>query len=258
MRTAFRRPPHGVFDARRAARVRRSDARAVGRQAGRVQAVRRPSLGILGHVQGHAGDRHPARLHRRRRRRGRHRRRAAEFPDHVGTPLLRRAAFVRNALVGTGLRDRIRIGASGKVVERLRHRGGACALGADWCNAARAFMFSLGCVQSMRCHTGTCPTGIATQDPLRQRALVVPDRARRVAAFHAATLDKLAQIVAAAGLRSSRRPTTRSSLHPRRRGAPCLEGLSRAFRRRTAAEPNATPFAEAWRLADADSFAPRL
>ena len=76
------------------------------------------------------------------------------------------------------------------------------ALGADWCNAARGFMFSLGCVQSLKCHTDTCPTGIATQSPARQRGLVVPEKAERVARFHGATLRALHEIVVAAGLDS--------------------------------------------------------
>src|SRR5690606_32500335 len=74
------------------------------------------------------------------------------------------------------------------------------ALGADWCNAARAFMFSLGCVQSMRCHTDTCPTGVATQDITRQRGLVVDDKAERVARFQRQTLHGLREIVVALGM----------------------------------------------------------
>jgi glutamate synthase domain-containing protein 2 len=74
------------------------------------------------------------------------------------------------------------------------------ALGADWCNAARGFMFAVGCIQAQSCHTGECPTGVATQDPLRQRAIVVPDKAERVASFHRNTLHALAELVAAAGL----------------------------------------------------------
>ena len=74
------------------------------------------------------------------------------------------------------------------------------ALGADWCNAARGFMFALGCIQSQTCHTDRCPTGVATQDPLRQRALVVADKAERVYHFHHTTLHALAEVVAAAGL----------------------------------------------------------
>ena len=76
----------------------------------------------------------------------------------------------------------------------------ALALGADWCNSARGFMFALGCIQSQSCHTDRCPTGVATQDPTRQRALVVPDKLDRVANFHAATIASLAELTAAAGL----------------------------------------------------------
>ena len=74
------------------------------------------------------------------------------------------------------------------------------ALGADWCNAARGFMFALGCIQAQRCHTGHCPTGVTTQDPLRQRALVVPDKAERVYHFHQNTLEALKELVQAAAL----------------------------------------------------------
>ena len=74
------------------------------------------------------------------------------------------------------------------------------ALGADWCNSARGFMFALGCIQAQTCHSGACPTGVATQDPLRQRALVVPDKAERVWRFHQNTLAALKELVQAAGL----------------------------------------------------------
>jgi hypothetical protein len=74
------------------------------------------------------------------------------------------------------------------------------ALGADWCNAARGFMFALGCIQSLSCHTDRCPTGVSTQDRRRQRALVVGDKAERVTNFHRATIEALAELVAAAGL----------------------------------------------------------
>jgi hypothetical protein len=74
------------------------------------------------------------------------------------------------------------------------------ALGADWCNAARGFMFALGCIQSQSCHTDHCPTGVATQDRTRQRALVVPDKLDRVANFHASTMQSLMELTAAAGL----------------------------------------------------------
>jgi len=74
------------------------------------------------------------------------------------------------------------------------------ALGADWCNSARGFMFALGCLQAQTCHSGHCPTGVSTQDPLRQQALVVPDKAQRVFSFHSLTLDALKELVQAAGL----------------------------------------------------------
>ena len=74
------------------------------------------------------------------------------------------------------------------------------ALGADWCNSARGFMFSLGCIQSQSCHTDRCPTGVATQDPARQAALDPGDKATRVANFHRNTLVALRDLLAAAGL----------------------------------------------------------
>ncbi|HYQ51154.1 MAG TPA: glutamate synthase-related protein, partial [Pseudomonas sp.] len=74
------------------------------------------------------------------------------------------------------------------------------AIGADWANSARGFMFAIGCIQSQSCHTNKCPTGVATQDPLRRRALVVPDKAQRVLNFHHNTLRALAEMLAAAGL----------------------------------------------------------
>ncbi len=122
-----------------------------------------------------------------------------EFTDHVGAPLQEALLLVHNTLVGTNLRDKIRIGASGKIVTAF-DIARTIALGADWCNSARGFMFALGCIQSLSCHTGKCPTGVSTQDSLRQRALVVPDKAERVANFHGNTMKALAELLAAAGL----------------------------------------------------------
>jgi len=122
-----------------------------------------------------------------------------EFTDHVGAPLQEGLLLVHNTLTGLGLRGRIKIGCAGKVVSafdivRLM------ALGADWCNAARGFMFALGCIQAQTCHTGACPTGVTTQDPKRQQALVVPDKTERVWRFHENTLHALKELVQAAGL----------------------------------------------------------
>ena len=122
-----------------------------------------------------------------------------EFADNVGTPLTEGLMTVHNALVGTGLRDRIRIGASGKVatgsdvVKRLLQ-------GADYTNSARAMMFAVGCIQAQRCHTNTCPTGVTTQDPRRARALDVGDKSVRVQRYQEATLRSAMQIMAAMGV----------------------------------------------------------
>jgi len=122
-----------------------------------------------------------------------------EFTDHVGAPLQEGLLLVHNTLVGLGLRARIRIGCAGKVVSAF-DIARAMALGADWCNAARGFMFALGCIQAQTCHTGACPTGVTTQDPQRQKALVVPDKTERVFRFHQNTLLALKELVQAAGL----------------------------------------------------------
>jgi glutamate synthase domain-containing protein 2 len=122
-----------------------------------------------------------------------------EFIDHLGMPLREGLSFVHNALIGIGARDRIRIGASGKIISAF-DIARAIALGADWCNSARGFMFALGCIQSQSCHTDYCPTGVATQDRTRQRALVVPDKLERVANFHTSTMHSLTELTAAAGL----------------------------------------------------------
>jgi len=122
-----------------------------------------------------------------------------EFTDHVGAPLQEGLLLVHNTLVGLNLRDKIRIGCAGKVVSAF-DIARMLALGADWCNSARGFMFSLGCIQAQSCHTGQCPTGVTTQDPQRQKALVVPSKAERVYHFHQQTLMALKELVQAAGL----------------------------------------------------------
>ena len=122
-----------------------------------------------------------------------------EFTDHLGVPLREGLLFVHNTLVGTNLRSKIRLGASGKVVSAF-DIASVLAIGANWVNCARGFMFAVGCIQSQSCHTNRCPTGVATQDPLRQRALDVPDKAQRVHNFHRNTLIALAELLAAAGV----------------------------------------------------------
>lgn len=123
----------------------------------------------------------------------------AELANHVGTPLREGLVFVANVLTGANLRSRIRIGVAGKIVDG-HDLAANIALGADWCNAARAYMFAIGCVQTKKCHTDRCPTGIATQDRLRQAGLIVADKGPRVYNFHRNTVAALSQYVGAAGL----------------------------------------------------------
>ena len=124
-----------------------------------------------------------------------------EFSDHMGMPLQEALRLVHNTLVGVNLRDEIRLGASGKIISAF-DMARTLALGADWCNSARGFMFALGCIQAQTCHSGNCPTGVTTQDPKRQLALVVTDKAERVRNFHAHTLEALQELMEASGLHS--------------------------------------------------------
>jgi len=178
-----------------------------------------------------------------------------EFIDHLGMPLREGLSFVHNALIGIDARDRIRLGASGKIISAF-DIARTMALGADWCNAARGFMFALGCIQSQSCHTDRCPVGVTSQDPTRQRALVVPDKAERVYHFHTSTLDALSEFVAAAGLDhpnefmpahfsrrvSAREVATFAELYPTLRRGELLGGTT---------DPR---FRVAWEMADANSF----
>ncbi|NNC71678.1 MAG: FMN-binding glutamate synthase family protein [Sphingomonadaceae bacterium] len=181
-----------------------------------------------------------------------------EFSNRVGMPLKEGLIVTNNALLGTGLEDKIKVGAAGMVYSGAGLAMNA-ALGADWSNAARSFMFALGCVQSLRCHVGTCPTGVATHDPSRQRGLVVEEKAERVARFHKATVAALSEIVAAMGLETPKqiRP---HHLHERINATesnsidhiyPFLqEGI-------LLSAPEDTPYANYWAAADADSFTAR-
>ena len=179
-----------------------------------------------------------------------------EFMDHLGMPLRDGLTFVHAALVGTNLRDRIKLAASGKITSAF-DMARVMALGADWCNAARGFMFAVGCIQSQQCHTDRCPTGVATQDKIRQRALVVPDKAARVANFHKETLVALGELVGAAGLSHSdglrahhfvtRSDTGTLSFRDLYGGLEPGELLSGTDKAR---------YREAWQLARADSFLP--
>ncbi len=179
-----------------------------------------------------------------------------EFADHLGVPMREGLIFVHNTLVGAGLRTRIRIGAAGKVISAF-DMASCFAIGADWVNAGRGFMFALGCIQSLSCHTNRCPTGVATQDPLRQRSLVVEDKAERVAAFHRHTLMALAEMLAAAGLSH---PGQLGPHHLARRVTPTeirlLSQLHAFLKPGELLAPTAEPgfYQASWARAQAESF----
>ena len=121
-----------------------------------------------------------------------------EFTNRLGMPLNEALIFVNNCLRGVGLRDKIRIICSGKVASGYDMIE-KCALGADMCNAARAMMFAVGCIQALHCNTNRCPSGVATQDPIRGRAVNVPQKRVRVARYHAATVESFREILGAMG-----------------------------------------------------------
>lgn len=178
-----------------------------------------------------------------------------EFMDHLGMPMRDGLSFVHNALVGAGLRERIRIGAAGKIISAF-DIARAMALGADWCNSARGFMFAIGCIQSQSCHTDRCPVGVSTQDATRQRALVVPDKLERVFNFHHSTLETLGELVSAAGLDH---PCDFAPMHFSQRLAAgesiSFEALYPALRRGELLEGTLDPrYREAWGLARPETF----
>lgn len=182
-----------------------------------------------------------------------------EFSDHLGAPLVEGLVFLNNALVGTNLRDKIRVGASGLI--HSAHSIVKCnALGADWVNAARAFMMTVGCIQAQRCNTNSCPVGVATQDPRLARAIHVPLKADRVFNYHVNTMHALAELTAAAGLGhpteftthqlfctdSSGRAVSLATRYPRIKAGELLAGTSHV------------DYRIAWEASDPDSFNPTV
>ena len=123
-----------------------------------------------------------------------------EFADSIGTPLKEGLTIVHDLLVAYDLKNEIKIIASGRVItgfDLVKN----LALGADLCNSARAMMLALGCIQALLCNTNKCPAGIATQDPMLQNGLDVTDKGQRVANFHDATIESVAEILGAAGIK---------------------------------------------------------
>lgn len=181
-----------------------------------------------------------------------------ELINRMGMPLDDALLLVHNTLVGCSLRDQVRIGAAGKVTSAFKIAR-TMALGADWCNAGRGFMFALGCIQSLSCHTDKCPTGVTTQDPLRNRALDPTDKAERVYNFHRNTVEALASLLSSAGLEhpqqlaprhlvrrlAGTQTATYEELYPHLRPGQLLEG-----------PVDLAPYAQYWPRARAGSFAP--
>ncbi|AKC85498.1 FMN-binding glutamate synthase family protein [Pseudoxanthomonas suwonensis] len=182
----------------------------------------------------------------------------AEFIDHIGVPMHEALLLVHNTLVGLDLRDRVRVAAAGKITSAF-DIARTLALGADWCNAARGYMFALGCIQSMSCHTDRCPTGIATQDPHRWRHLDPADKATRVHRFHDNTLHALRDLLCAAGLEH---PSDLGPEHILRRVSPVeIRSLAALYRYLRCGEllegiPDHAVFHDFWSEARSDAFQP--
>lgn len=179
-----------------------------------------------------------------------------DFEDHMGMPLTHGLMTVHNALVGTGLRDQIKLGASGKVA------GGSDIVmrmiqGADYTNSARAMMMAVGCIQAQRCHTGECPTGVATQDPRRNRAVVVKDKSQAVYNYHKTTVNTAVRLMASMGV------TDPADLTPEmlRRNISPTESRSYAsiyewLRPGQLLEDPPSSWAQEWKAASPDTFRP--
>lgn len=180
-----------------------------------------------------------------------------ELTNHVGMPVADGLSFVHTVLTGAGLRAQVRLGASGKAISAFD----LCrfyALGADYVMAARAFMFSVGCIQARLCHTNRCPTGITTQDPLRQKAIDIIEKSERVAAFHHSTMHALAELLGAAGLEhpGDVRP---HHIHVRADNGQIVRGEPRAFLLAQGELLEGIvpePYREDWQRAEAASFEP--
>jgi glutamate synthase domain-containing protein 2 len=174
----------------------------------------------------------------------------------MGMPMMEGLRLVHNTLVGLNLRDQVRLGASGKIISGYDVMR-TLALGADWCNSARGFMFALGCIQAQTCHTGNCPTGVATQDPNRQVALVVPTKSERVRNFHHETLESVREMLQATGLSSPaelrlHHIMRRVSEHEVRNMSELLPSLSPSAL--LDASPLEGLFAKYWHQSSAESF----
>jgi glutamate synthase domain-containing protein 2 len=123
--------------------------------------------------------------------------------DHMALPIADALPRVVDALIESGLRDRIRVIAAGKLVTSAKAAWALC-VGADFVNTARGFMFALGCIQALRCHQNTCPTGVATHNKRLQRGLVVAEKSERVASYALGMNKEIDMIAHACGCRHAR------------------------------------------------------
>ena len=123
--------------------------------------------------------------------------------DHMSLPIAEALPRVVDALLQSGLKNRVRVIAAGKLVTSARAAWALCA-GADFINTARGFMFSLGCIQAMRCHTNTCPTGVTTHNRYLQRGLVVEEKYLRVANYAINMNKEIDMIAYSCGLHHAR------------------------------------------------------
>lgn len=174
-----------------------------------------------------------------------------EFANNIGLPLRDGLHFVNMTLIGAGIRDKIKVGASGKIISGA-DMARTFALGADWCNSARGFMFSIGCIQARSCHTNRCPTGVATQDKTRQKGLVVEDKSVRARNFHHNTIHGFAEMLGAMGLKTPNEITL-DMVHSRtlRMNGPDLQRVMNG----QLFEPGCPEyFAYPWAHADPNSF----
>lgn len=129
-----------------------------------------------------------------------------EFSNRLGLPINEALIFVHNCLVGINLRDKIKIIAAGKVASAFDVLA-KLAIGADACNQARAFLFSIGCIQSRRCNTNECPTGIATQDKTRTGAVEPIHKSEHVYNYHQTTMESFLELMGAIGIDSPEKLT---------------------------------------------------
>jgi glutamate synthase domain-containing protein 2 len=123
--------------------------------------------------------------------------------DHMSLPIAEALPLAASALIAAGLNQRIRLIASGKIVTSAQAAWALC-LGADFVTTARGFMFALGCIQSLRCHTNTCPTGITTHNRRLQRGLVVEEKFQRVAHYAQAINHEIDMIAHSCGVKHAR------------------------------------------------------